>query len=109
MGGLRNTDPENDLLYVNWNQNATCLSVGTRSGYRIYNADPFGKCFHNAEGGIGIVEMLFNTSLVALVGAGETPAFSPRRLRLWNTKTKESICELNFVTAILSVAMNEQR
>ena len=48
-----------------------CISVGTRSGYRIYNCEPFGKCFHDAEGGIGIVQMLFCTSLVALVGAGD--------------------------------------
>lgn len=39
-----------------------------------------------ADGGIGICEMLFCTSLVALVGAGEQPAFSPRRLQIMNTK-----------------------
>lgn len=37
-------------------------------------------------GGTGIVEMLFCTSLVALVGAGEHPAFSPRQLQIINTK-----------------------
>lgn len=37
-------------------------------------------------GGTGIVEMLFCTSLVALVGAGEQPAFSPRQLQIINTK-----------------------
>lgn len=30
--------------------------------------------------------MLFCTSLVALVGAGEQPAFSPRHLQIINTK-----------------------
>ena len=37
------------------------------------------------------------------------PAFSPRRLRVWNTKTQAAICDLNFVTAILSIQMNRQR
>jgi hypothetical protein len=60
--------------------------VGTRRGYKIYNCDPFGKCYSKYEGGTGIVEMLFCTSLVALVGAGEQPAFSPRRLQIINTK-----------------------
>jgi hypothetical protein len=57
---------------------SSCLSVGTRQGYKIYkyliltsSCDPFGKCFGKREGGIGIVEMLFCTSLVALVGCGE--------------------------------------
>jgi autophagy-related protein 18 len=43
-----------------------------------------------ADGGIGIVEMLFCTSLVALVGAGEQPAFSPRHLQIINTKVKRT-------------------
>lgn len=38
------------------------------------------------SGGTGIVEMLFCTSLVALVGAGECPALSPRQLQIINTK-----------------------
>lgn len=50
---------------------SSCISVGTRSGYKIYNCEPFGRCFNEAPGGIGIVEMLFCTSLVALVGAGD--------------------------------------
>lgn len=41
-----------------------------------------------ADDGTGIVEMLFCTSLVALVGAGEHPAFSPRQLQIINTKVK---------------------
>eukprot|EP00644_Phytophthora_capsici_P018523 jgi/Phyca11/12138/fgenesh1_pm.PHYCAscaffold_97_\ len=53
--------------------------------------------------------MLYCTSLVALVGAGDQPAFSPRRLRVWNTKTGAAICDLNFVTAVLAVRMNRQR
>ncbi|KAK1947298.1 Autophagy-related protein 18 [Phytophthora citrophthora] len=46
--------------------------------------------------------------LVALVGAGDQPAFSPRRLRVWNTKTGAAICDLNFITAVLAVRMNRQ-
>ncbi|CAI5737332.1 unnamed protein product [Peronospora destructor] len=88
---------------------ASCISVGTRQGFAIYNCEPFGKCFQEDIGGIGIAEMLYCTSLVALVGAGDQPAFSPRRLRVWNTKTGAAICDLNFVTAVLAVRMNRQR
>ena len=86
---------------------SSCISVGSSKGFKIYNCDPFGKCYSKCkqhmsiqltglaplihpltlvDGGIGIVEMLFCTSLVALVGAGEQPAFSPRRLQIMNTK-----------------------
>ncbi|KAJ3106688.1 autophagy protein [Phlyctochytrium planicorne] len=97
------------LLFVNFNQDASCISVGSRQGYRIYNVDPFGKCYGKLDGGIGIVEMLFCTSLVALVGSGEQPAFSPRRLQITNTKRQSTICELTFVTAILAVKLNRKR
>ncbi|KAI9018938.1 WD40-repeat-containing domain protein [Hyaloraphidium curvatum] len=121
----------NDILFVNFNQEfsrlrpprpplaisprrhralrCSCISVGTRHGYKIYNCDPFGKCYGKSDGGIGIVEMLFCTSLVAMVGAGEQPAFSPRRLQLTNTKRQSTICELTFVTAILAVKLNRKR
>ncbi|EQC41297.1 hypothetical protein SDRG_01272 [Saprolegnia diclina VS20] len=107
--GLKSTDPESQVLYVSFNQDATCISVGTRQGFFVYSCEPFGRSFHEASGGIGIAQMLFSTSLVVLVGAGEQPAFSPRRLRVWNTKTSAAICDLNFVTAVLSVQLNRQR
>ncbi|KAI8978949.1 WD40-repeat-containing domain protein [Pilobolus umbonatus] len=99
----------NEILFLNFNQDFSCVSVGTERGYRIYNCDPFGKCYSKQGGGTGIVEMLFCTSLVALVGAGENPAFSPRQLEIVNTKRQTTICELSFSTAVLAVKMNRRR
>jgi hypothetical protein len=39
-----------------------------------------------ADGAIAICEMLFQTSLVALVGIGDEPTMSPRKLQITNTK-----------------------
>jgi autophagy-related protein 18 len=50
--------------------------------------------------------MLHSTSLIALVGAGEQAAFSPRRLRIFNTKTAKYICELNFLSTVLQVRLS---
>lgn len=38
------------------------------------------------DGATSVVEMLFCTSLVALVGAGDKPSSSTRRLQIVNTK-----------------------
>ncbi|KAG6881064.1 autophagy protein, partial [Termitomyces sp. T159_Od127] len=38
------------------------------------------------DGARGIVEMLFCTSLIALVGAADQPQSSPRKLQIVNTK-----------------------
>lgn len=97
------------LLTVRFNQTGQCLSVGTTQGYRIFTCEPFQKCFESNEGGASIVEMLFNTSLITLVGAGEQAALSPRRVRLCNTKLGRVICELSFVGTVLSVQLNRVR
>ena len=39
-----------------------------------------------AHGAIAICEMLFQTSLVALVGIGDEHTMSPRKLQITNTK-----------------------
>jgi autophagy-related protein 18 len=53
--------------------------IGTTKGFRLYSTDPFSKSFESPEGDIAILEMLFSTSLVALI-------LSPRVLRIQNTK-----------------------
>ena len=88
-----------------------CISVGTRKGYSITNCDPFGRVYtmsacvisldHSLsglslillpknvdDGARGIVEMLFCTSLIALVGAADQPSSSPRKLQIVNTKVR---------------------
>ncbi len=40
------------------------------------------------DGAKGIVEMLFCTSLIALVGAADQPQSSPRKLQIVNTKVR---------------------
>jgi len=39
-----------------------------------------------AHGAIAVCEMLFQTSLVALVGIGDEHTMSPRKLQITNTK-----------------------
>ncbi|KAJ1982824.1 autophagy protein [Dimargaris verticillata] len=99
----------NEILFMNFNQDYSCVSVGTCNGYKIYNCDPFGKCYSQEDHGVGIVEMLYCTSLIAVVGSGSHPSSSPRRLRLINTKRQSVICELTFPTTILAVKMNRNR
>jgi autophagy-related protein 18 len=97
------------ILCLSFNQDASCLALGTRSGYRIIQCSPFSTAFSSESGGVGCCEMLHCTSLLALVGGGDRPAFSPRQLRLVNTKTAKVMLEANFVTAVLAVRMSRKR
>lgn len=108
----KNLDSLPIVNFVNFNQTGTCISVGTSVGFDIFNCQPFGKFYTDKkikEGGYSIVEMLFSTSLVALVGCGDSPHLSPRKLKLVNTKKCTVICEVTFPTSILSVKMNRSR
>ncbi|KAI0052038.1 WD40 repeat-like protein [Auriscalpium vulgare] len=97
-----------NMLFANFNQDFTCVSVGTRKGYSITNCDPFGRVYTMNDGARGIVEMLFCTSLIALVGAADQPSSSPRKLQIVNTKRQSMICELLFPSSILAVKMNRK-
>ncbi|EMD34623.1 ATG18-like protein [Gelatoporia subvermispora B] len=97
-----------NMLFTNFNQDFTCISVGTRKGYSIINCDPFGRVYTMNDGARGIVEMLFCTSLIALVGAADQPQSSPRKLQIVNTKRQSMICELLFPSSILSVKLNRK-
>lgn len=92
-----------------FNQDSSCLSKGTETGFSIYNLDPIELRYRDATESIGCVEMLYCTSLVVLIGSGLTPGSSPRKVKLVNTQNKETICELNFATTVLSVKLNNQR
>ncbi|KAJ3914898.1 WD40 repeat-like protein [Lentinula edodes] len=97
-----------NMLFANFNQDFSCISVGTRKGYSITNCDPFGRVYTMNDGARGIVEMLFCTSLIALVGAADQPQSSPRKLQIVNTKRHSMICELLFPSSILAVKLNRK-
>ncbi|KAL1955159.1 hypothetical protein VTO42DRAFT_8974 [Malbranchea cinnamomea] len=90
------------MNFVTFNQDYSHLAVGTSKGFRIYTTDPFGKSYETKEGNVAILEMLFSTSLVALI-------LSPRRLQIVNTKRQSVICELTFPTTVLAVRLNRKR
>ncbi|KAN0012537.1 hypothetical protein ACTFIU_007844 [Dictyostelium citrinum] len=96
------------ILFLNFNQDFSCIAVGTPEGYKIFNSDPYTLYYSQSNGGAGLVEMLFSTSLVSIVGSGDGNT-SQRRLLINNIKNNIPICDLNFVTAILSVKMNRKR
>ncbi|OBT65611.1 hypothetical protein VE03_05598 [Pseudogymnoascus sp. 23342-1-I1] len=91
------------MNFVTFNQDYSRLAIGTSKGFRIYHSDPeFRPAFKSDEDNVSIIEMMFSTSLVALV-------LSPRRLVIRNTKRSSTICELTFPSAVLAVRLNRKR
>ncbi|CAJ1944897.1 unnamed protein product [Sphenostylis stenocarpa] len=106
---MANHSSSPSILCASFNQDLSYFAVGTRDGFRIFDTNTGKLCYERAVGAFVIVEMMFSSSLLAIVGAGDQPSLSPRRLCLFNKTTGAALKELNFLTSILAVRMNRQR
>jgi len=109
LSSFTETLPDDAILFANFNNDDSCVVVGTNKGFRVYNTDPFHPHPEVECGACQLASMLFSTSLFALVGNGDSPENSTRRLRLYNASSKSQICELNFKDSVLNVKMSKQR
>ena len=97
------------MLYCTFNQDSSCLAVGTKRGFRIYQCIPFELINWADIGPVSIIEMQFTSNILALVGQGDHPQFSQRRLTIWDTKLQLATVEISFVSKIVGVKMNSLR
>ncbi len=74
--------PHGSVLSLSFNQDHSCFACGMESGFRLFSSDPLklkNRVQDEFAGGIGQVEMLFCCNYVAVVGAGNRPAFPPNK------------------------------
>jgi len=99
-----NTRP--DVLAMRFNQDYSCFSVGSATGFSIFNCEPFQETAHRYFGsraGIGIVEMLFRCNILALVGGGQDPHWPTSKVVLWDDDQAEAMFELEHQSPVLNV------
>ncbi|XP_077526638.1 autophagy-related 18a isoform X3 [Haemaphysalis longicornis] len=112
VGGLMNLAAEGGdhppyVVYVNFNQDGTSLSVGTQTGYKFFsltNVDKLEQIYENEGESICLVERLFLSSLVSIVGAS-----SARKLKVCHFKKASEICNYSYSNSILAVRLNRAR
>lgn len=106
---VKNEDA-NSMLYVNFNQDGSCFAVGTQSGFRIINSCPFKNNFYrDMNGGIGVIEMLNRSNIVALIGGGKSPRYSSNKLVLWDDHKAKEISEMRFMSHVRNVKMKRDK
>lgn len=87
------------MLYASFNQDSTCFSCGNDRGFGIYNCEPprerFSR-FMNEQNGIGIVEMLYKSNILVLVGGGKNPKAEKNKVMIWDDCQNKCIADINF-------------
>jgi len=117
--------PVNGVLYVGFNQDSSCFVVGTATGFRIFNTDPFRLVRTRTIphcGGLGLVCMLWRCNAMALCGAGndtaaapaqksgkrrERPRFCPRRVMVWDDKKETFLADMEFPDTVKCIHMTK--
>ncbi|XP_054605031.1 WD repeat domain phosphoinositide-interacting protein 1 isoform X2 [Nothobranchius furzeri] len=96
------------FICASFNQDTTSLSVGTKTGYRLFSVTSVDKLDRIHEGvecpDVYIVERLFSSSLVVVVSLS-----MPRRMNVYHFKKGTEICNYSYSNNILSVKLNRQR
>lgn len=119
------------IFYLSFNQDYSCFSVGTSEGFRVFNCKPFSERFGRSkkffflfipkkkiylifffeefEGGIGIVEILYKSNILGLVGSGINPKFPRNKFLLWDDFQNRHIKKIKFPSEIKSIKLKKER
>lgn len=97
------------MVYMSFNSDSTCFTYGKSNGFAVYNTDPLSVRFNrftndtNAASGIGIVELLCRSNMLAIVGGCEKPQYPSNVMMLWDDYQNKAVAELTFKTEITGV------
>lgn len=103
-------EAQQELLHLSFNQQAQFFAAGTGSGFHIFSCEPFKKKREKEFGskggsGVAIVEMLFQTNILALVGGGRNPRWPPNEVKIWDDSQDKAIGWLTFKQEVKGVKM----
>ena len=111
-GGVKKilNDNPTEILYLSFNQDNTCIAIGEENGFKIVNVSPFLDLYYkDMKGGIGIIEMLYKSNILALVGGGINPKYNLNELVLWDEQKDSEICKIKTKKKILKIKLREKK
>ena len=102
MNTIKNNDDY--INYYNFNEDGSCISIGTKNGFKIILCEPYDNHYEsNFKGEIGIIEMYKSSNILALTGSENNANFPENKLIIWDDNKKEIIKELRLISKIRNV------
>ena len=112
---IEKEDAYNQVLYISFNHDNNYLSLGTLSGFKIFSLikkeiELIYQFQYDPVEPVKIIEMLYTSQLLLIVGKNETAHLSPKKLTLFDLGEKKIIHSLNpYNTEIKLVRLNKRR
>lgn len=99
MESINNND---DLInYYNFNEDASCISIGTKIGFKIIACKPYYNYhYRKFNRGIGVVEMYGTSNIIALTGSEKNTKFPLNKLIIWDDNKEHITREIRFISKI---------
>ena len=98
------------ILCLSFNQDSSCFAVGTEKGYKIFVTSPLHDSFERKlDGGIGIIEMLNRSNVLALVGGGLSPKFNPNKVIIWDDDKSKILTEMRFKSIVKNIKLKRKK
>lgn len=95
---------DSQILSINVNNKKTLICIGTQKGFEIYSFFTFALLRKKEfSGGVGPIDVLETSNIIAMTGGGLFPYFPPNKLVIWDDdqeKIKGEIIFKNKINAI---------
>ena len=103
-------EEEERILCISFNQDGSNFAIGTESGFSIYSSYPLKLAARRKmDGGIGIIEMVNRSNILALVGGGSNPNFARNKVILFDDSQAKVITEIIVIYDVLNVKLKRTK
>ena len=97
------------IKYYNFNEDCSCISIGTKNGFKIILCEPYDNHYeYNLGSEIEIIEMYKSSNILAFTGSEKNSKFPENKLIIWDDNKKEIIKELRLISKIRIEMKNQQ-